>query len=66
MNIDPQLNALLYQPWSEGACKGYVIRAMENCGFSPDEIRRIVEELRYVLDMWGLAEAQRYYESGPY
>ena len=28
MNYDPELAALLSQPWSEGACRGYVISAM--------------------------------------
>ena len=35
MNYDPELAALLSQPWSEGACRGYVISAMERCGFKP-------------------------------
>ena len=35
MNYDPELAALLSQPWSNNACRGYVIYAMENCGFSP-------------------------------
>ena len=35
MKYDPKLAALLAQPWSNNACRGYVIYAMENCGFSP-------------------------------
>ena len=35
MNYDPELAALLSQPWSNNACRGYVIYAMENCGFRP-------------------------------
>ena len=41
MNYDPELEALLSQPWSNNACRGYVIYAMENCGFSPQDIRRV-------------------------
>ena len=32
MKYDPELAALLTQPWSNNACRGYVIYAMENCG----------------------------------
>ena len=45
MKYDPKLAALLAQPWSNNACRGYVIYAMENCGFSPKDIRRVVAEL---------------------
>ena len=38
MKYDPELAALLAQPWSNNACRGYVIYAMENCGFSPSDI----------------------------
>ena len=66
MNCDPTLAALLAQPWSNGACRGYVIYAMENCGFSPEDIRRVVGELHYVFDMRRQNEAQRHYEESPY
>ena len=66
MKYDPTLAALLAQPWSNGACWGYVIYAMENCGFSPEDIRRVVGELHYIFDMRGLDEAQRHYEESPY
>ena len=39
MNYDPELAALLSQPWSNDACRGYVIAAMERCGFKPSDIR---------------------------
>ena len=58
MNYDPELAALLSQPWSNNACRGYVIYAMENCGFSPQDIRRVVAELYEVFDIRGLEEAQ--------
>ena len=54
MNYDPELAALLSQPWSNNACRGYVIYAMENCGFSPQDIRRVVAELYEVFDIRGL------------
>ena len=45
MDYDPMLAAMLSQPWSNNACRGYVIYAMENCGFSPNDIRRVLAEL---------------------
>ena len=66
MKYDPTLAALLAQPWSNGACRGYVIYAMENCGFTPEEIQRVVGELYYVFDMKTLDEAEAHYENSPY
>lgn len=62
MSCDPELTALLSQPWSEGACRGYVIAAMERCGFQPADIERVMWELREVFDFLALAEAQALYE----
>ena len=66
MTHDPKLASLLAQPWSNNACRGYVIYAMENCGFSPTDIRRVVAELYEVFDIRGLEEAQRHFENSPY
>lgn len=35
MTFDPALSAMMAEPWSNNACRGYVIYAMENCGFLP-------------------------------
>ena len=51
MNYDPELAALLSQPWSDNACRGYVICAMERCGFCPSDIRRVLAELHEVLSL---------------
>ena len=66
MNYDPELAALLSQPWSNNACRGYVIYAMENCGFSPQDIRRVVAELYEVFDFCAVEEAAHYYENWQY
>ena len=34
---DKLLAAILAQPWSNGACRGYVIYAMEACGLEEAE-----------------------------
>ena len=62
MQYDPELAALLNQDWSEGACRGYVILAMENCGFSSDDIRRMMAELHELFDFVSLEEAEAHYQ----
>ena len=37
--------------WSNDACRGYVIMAMEDCGFSKKDIRRVVGQLYEVFDL---------------
>ena len=66
LNEDPELASLLAQPWSNNACRGYVIYAMENCGFSPTDIRRVVTELHEVFDFCVLEEAQQHFENSLY
>ncbi len=66
MSFEPELVALLSQPWSEGACRGYVISAMERCGFKPADISRVMAELHEVFDFISLEEAQALYERSPY
>ena len=63
MNCDPELEALLSRSWSDNACRGYVIYAMERCCFSPGDIRRVMAELHEVFDFCGLEEAQQHFEN---
>ena len=37
--------------WSNDACRGYVIMAMEDCGFSKKDIRRVVGQLYDFIDV---------------
>ena len=66
MEYDPTLAALLAQPWSNNVCRGDVIYAMENCGFSPEDIRRVVAELYEVFDCQGPEEAEAHFLDSPY
>lgn len=66
MNCDPGTEMLLAESWSNNACRGYVIYAMEHCGFSPKDIQRVVAELHEVFDFCGLEEAQQHFENSPY
>lgn len=64
--MEEELQALIYQRWNNGACRGYVIYAMENCGFSSEDIQRVVGELHCVFNMHGVEEAERHYQNSPY
>lgn len=64
--MDKELQSLLCGQWSNGACRGYVIWAMENCDFSPEDIKRVVSELHYVFDMRSMEEAEQHYQNSPY
>ena len=66
MNIEPELAALLSQPWGEGACRGYTILALERCGYRPTDISRVMAELHEVLDSITPQEAQAHYERSSY
>lgn len=59
-----KIQAMTADSWSNDACRGYVIWAMENCGFQPKEIKQVVTELYMVFDFKTIEEAARhYYES---
>jgi len=52
----------MHEEWSNNACRGYVIKAMENCGFKSKDIRRVLTELYEVFDFCAVEEAAHYYE----
>ena len=67
MSYDPaELAALLSEPWSNGACRGYVIMAMQDCGFSHKDIRRVVRQLYEVFDFHTISEAEQKYNISDY
>lgn len=66
MEKDMALDMMLAQRWSNNACRGYVIWAMENCGYKPDDIQRVISELHYVFDVKGITEADKHYCNSPY
>ena len=43
--------------WSNDACRGYVIMAMEDCGFSKKDIRHVVGQLYEVFDLNSVEDA---------
>lgn len=61
MEKDLTLDMMLTERWSNNACRGYVIWAMENCCFKPEDIKRVVGELHWVFDMKSIEEADEHY-----
>lgn len=66
MEKDMVLYMMLTERWSNNACRGYVIWAMENCGFKPGDIQQVISELHYVFDMKSIDEADKHYCNSPY
>lgn len=54
------------EQWSNSACRGYVILAMESLDFKPEDIQRVVDELHWVFDVRGIEEADAHYCNSPY
>ena len=50
--------------WSNDACRGYVIMAMQDCGFTHKDISRVVNQLYGVFDLYTLNEAEQKYYNG--
>jgi len=65
-NMDKQLQALLYEQWKNGACLGYVIKAMENLDYQPKDIQAVVSEMKWLFEITTLNEADRNYCNSPY
>ena len=47
---------------SNNACRGYVIKAMESCGYKSKDIQEVLIELYEVFDFCSVEEAAAYYE----
>lgn len=58
-----EMLAAMTGPWSNNACRGYVIQAMESCGFRPKEISQVLEALDEAFDLWDLEKAEACYEN---
>lgn len=60
------LGAMLFERWTNNACKGYAIRAMANLEFAPEQIRAVTDELRWLFDIMAVGEADDHYCNSPY
>lgn len=52
--------------WSNAACKGYVIDAMEKNGFSNKDIDKVIRNLKYSFDFLTIKEAEEIYNKSKY
>ncbi len=57
---------LLIEPWSNAACMGYAISALENLGCKYDYIRQFAAEMRELFDWVSVDEAKEYFNGSPY
>lgn len=49
--IYPSIPGLEPDAWNNDACRGYIIMAMQDCGFSHKEIKRVLTQLYEVFDL---------------
>ena len=57
---------LLFECWTNGACLGYIIQAMENIGFSTKDIQLITTEMKELFDFVSTEEAEKHYCNSSY
>ena len=54
------------EEWSNDACRGYVIKAMENCGFHAKDIHQVLVELYEVFRFSPQGQCGKYWQSTNY
>ena len=54
------------EPWSNAACLGYTIMALENLGYKDKQIRLITAEMKELLDWISAEDAQEHYYDSSY
>ena len=59
MNKTGYIPGLEPDEWSNDACRGYVIMAMQDCGFSSKDIQRVLTQLYEVFDFYTLEQAKQ-------
>ena len=60
------MDVLLCEPWSNAACLGYVIMALENLDYRDEKIWQVISEMKELFDWVSLEDAQEHYGEGPY
>jgi hypothetical protein len=51
----------LFDIWSNGGCLGYAIRALEALEYRPEEIRRIIDSMKFQFERYTVKEADKHY-----
>lgn len=61
-SLPDELQAVLLEQtdiWTNEACKGYLIKAMENCGKSIGEVYQVLSGLKNAFDTYSVEEAEQ-------
>lgn len=45
--------------WSNYACKGYCVTAMKNAGLDPEQMKKVLQGLRWAFDEKTIEEAEQ-------
>jgi hypothetical protein len=61
-----ELQAMMNEPWSNNACMGYVIMALEALKYPEEDIKKIIAEMKYGFDMSTIGEANQHYCKSPF
>lgn len=63
-----RMNAFLIgvEKWSNAACLGYAIKAMERKGFTRQQIQQVVDAMREGFDECSVADADKSYCNSSY
>lgn len=57
----------MHEAWSNYACLGYIVGALERLHYPPEEIEKVVEDLKQEgFDCTDTTEAAEHYINGPY
>lgn len=54
------------EEWSNFACLGYTIKVLESLDYSEEEIKKIINRMKYYFDMKTIEEAKKIYTNSPY
>jgi len=60
------MDDLFYEPWKNSACLGYIIMALENLNYSPEDITLIIVELKELFDWVSVDDAEDRYTDSNY
>ena len=50
--------------WSNDACRGYAMMAMQDAGLDQQTISKVLHVMHYVFDQVSVAEAEQHYHKG--
>lgn len=52
--------------WTNNACLGYALMAMEDAGYDEAEIRKFIRLIKDAMEFTGVEEAEEHYNHSPY